>query len=109
MTGRRAAGGWIDRCECQGRHRPSPASRDRRALSPLLLLTAAVGLFWPAAIAAETYDPPVTTLVTNMEQSSGSNSSVTLYSGQTGFDQRFRTGPNPAGYQLQCIWLLIGA
>ena len=77
-------------------------------MSPLLLLTAAVGLFWPAAIAAETYDPPVTTLVTNMEQSSGSNSSVTLYSGQTGFDQRFRTGPNPAGYQLQCIWLYVG-
>ena len=73
----------------------------------MLLLATALGLLSSAALAADTYDPPVTTIVTNMLQPSGSDRLVSLHDDQTGLQQRFRTGPNPAGYQLEGIWLYV--
>ena len=51
------------------------------------------------------YNPPITTLVTNMLQSSGSDRIVTLCESQDGLYQGFRTGPNQGGYELTDISL----
>ena len=51
------------------------------------------------------YNPPITTLVTNMLQSSGSDRIVTLCESQDGLYQGFRTGPKQGGYELTDISL----
>ena len=51
------------------------------------------------------YNPPITTLVTNMLQSSGSDRIVTLCESQDGLYQGFRTGPKRGGYELTDISL----
>ena len=58
-------------------------------------------------VRAMEYDPPVTTLVTNMEQPSGSDKVVCLSEGQDGLLQRFTTGPNQNGYELTSILLYV--
>ena len=71
-------------------------------------------MFWAVATAlvvavtarAE-YDPPITTLVTNMLQSSGSDRIVTLCESQDGLYQGFRTGPKQGGYELTDISLYV--
>ncbi len=83
----------------------SPTSRIHLPFTLVLLLAAALCLLAPAAQASQTYDPPVTTLVSNMGQSSGTH--MTFFNAQSGVQQRFETGPNPAGYQLEGIWLRV--
>ena len=107
MTGHRADGERADRCPGRRHRHLSPTSRDRPAFTLALLLAAVLVLLSPAALATETYDPPVGTLVTNMDQSSGSDRVLALFDRQTGLRQRFRTGPNPAGYELEGIWLYV--
>ena len=46
-------------------------------------------------------------MVTNMLQPSGPDRLVALFERQTGLQQRFRTGPNPAGYELDGITLYV--
>ena len=53
------------------------------------------------------YDPPITTLVTNMLQSSGADRIVTLCESQDGLYQEFRTGPKQGGYELTDISLHV--
>ncbi len=53
------------------------------------------------------YNPPITTLVTNMLQSSGSDRIVTLCESQDGLYQEFRTGPKQGGYELTDISLHV--
>ena len=90
------------------RHRHlSPTSRKHPPFTLVLLLAAVLCLLSPAALASGTYDPPVTTMVTNMLQPSGSDRTLALFKNQTGLNQRFRTGPNQAGYQLEGIWLYV--
>ena len=73
----------------------------------MLLLAAALGLGASAARATDVYDPPVTTLVTNMGQPSSVPPAVSLDRNRTGFTQRFRTAANEGGYQLDGIWLYV--
>ena len=107
MTRRRAGGERADGCAGRRHRQLTPTSRDHSPFTPVLLLAAALGLLSPAALATETYDPPVTTMVTNMLQSSGSDRLAALYKGVSGLQQRFRTGPNPAGYELDGITLYV--
>ncbi|MDE2809449.1 MAG: hypothetical protein OXN90_13615 [Gemmatimonadota bacterium] len=58
-----------------------------------------------AVTARAEYDPPITTLVTNMLQFSGSDRSVTLCENQDGLYQGFRAGPYQGGYKLTDISL----
>ena len=60
-----------------------------------------------AVTARAEYDPPITTLVTNMLQSSGSDRIVTLCESQDGLYQGFRTGPKQGGYELTDISLYV--
>ena len=69
-----------------------------------ILLAAATALVVAVNARAE-YDPPITTLVTNMLQSSGSDRIVTLCESQDGLYQGFRTGPKQGGYELTDISL----
>ncbi len=57
-----------------------------------VLLAMATALVIAVTARAE-YDPPITTLVTNTLQSSGSYRIVTLCESQDGLYQGFRTGP----------------
>ena len=73
------------------------------------------GAFWPwlaatfviAVTARAEYNPPITTLVTNMLQASGSDRIVTLCESQDGLYQGFRTGPKRGGYELTDISLYV--
>ena len=69
-----------------------------------VLLVMATALVIAVTARAE-YDPPITTLVTNMLQASGSDRSVTLCENQDGLYQGFRTGPKQGGYELTDISL----
>ena len=60
-----------------------------------------------AVTARAEYDPPITTLVTNMLQSSGADRIVTLCESQDGLYQGFRTGPKQGGYELTDISLYV--
>ena len=71
-----------------------------------VLLAAATALVVAVTARAE-YDPPITTLVTNMLQSSGSDRIVTLCESQDGLYQGFRTGPKQGGYELTDISLYV--
>ena len=71
-----------------------------------ILLAAATALVVAAHARAE-YDPPITTLVTNMLQSPGSDRIVTLCENRDGLYQGFRTGPNQGGYELTDISLYV--
>ena len=82
--------------------RPQGGARWTRAV----LLAAAV-LAAAATAPAQEYDPPITTLVTNMLQPSGSDILVSLSKGQDGLYQGFTTGPNPSGYELTSILLYV--
>ena len=82
--------------------RPHGGARWTRAV----LLAAAV-LAAAATAPAQEYDPPITTLVTNMQQPSGSDILVSLSKGQDGLYQGFTTGPNPSGYELTSILLYV--
>ena len=72
-----------------------------------VLLSAAIVLGAAAAAPAQEYDPPVTTLVTNMLQPSGSDRNITLHDGQDGLYQGFTTGPNQSGYELTSILVYV--
>ena len=78
-----------------------------RRIGAVLLATASVLVYGVPAPAQEFYDPPITTLVTNMYQSSGSDKLVTLCKSQDGLYQEFTTGPNPGGYELTSILLYV--
>ena len=106
-TWQRADGNLTDRCRRQRHRRMWPSSRGRPTFASMLLLAMALGLGSSAARAATAYDPPITTLVTNMGQPSSEPPEVSLNSNQTGFAQRFRTGPKAGGYQLEGIWLNV--
>ena len=97
-------------CRCTGRRhrRLSPPSRNRPPFTAVLLLAVVLGFLSPGILAAQTYDPPIATMVTNMGQPSGSDRMVPLRDGQTGLQQSFWTGPNPAGYHLEGIALYVG-
>ena len=58
-----------------------------------------------AVTARAEYDPPITTLVTNILQFSGSDRIVTMCEGRDGLYQGFRTGPKQGGYELTDISL----
>ena len=107
MTRHSADGERADRCTGRRHRQLTPTSRVHLPLTLVLLLGAALGIFPPTALATDTYDPPVTTMVTNMLQPSGSDRLVALFKRQDGLQQRFRTGPNPAGYQLDGITLYV--
>ena len=53
------------------------------------------------------YDAPVTTLVTNMLQPSGSDRTVRLDANQDALFVEFRTGPNQDGYELTSILMYV--
>lgn len=72
----------------------------------LLFLAVATTLVIAAHARAE-YDPPITTLVTNTLQFSGSDRNVTLCDNQDGLYQGFRTGPYQGGYELTDISLHV--
>ena len=71
-----------------------------------VLLAMATALVIAVTARAE-YDPPITTLVTNMLQASGSDRIVTLCESQDGLYQGFRTGPKRGGYELTDISLYV--
>ena len=79
------------------------------SLSDAVILAAAIVLVVATTLFAQEYDPPVTTLVTNMLQPSGSDRVVCLSKGQDGLLQGFRTGPNQGGYELTSILLYVRA
>ena len=105
MTGQRADGSRAGRYRDRRRRQSRPASRDRPFILPVLLSAALLCVLSPTARATQVYDPPVTALVSNMGQSSDRH--MAFFSAQSGVQQRFRTGPNPAGYQLEGIWLRV--
>lgn len=69
-----------------------------------VLLAVATALVIAVNARAE-YNPPITTLVTNTLQFSGSDRIVTLCESQDGLYQGFRTGPKQGGYELTDISL----
>ena len=79
-----------------------PHGGARRTGAVLLAMATALVV---AVNARAEYDPPITTLVTNMLQSSGSDRIVTLCESQDGLYQGFRTGPKQGGYELTDISL----
>ena len=81
-----------------------PQGGARRIGAILLAAATALGV---AVTARAEYNPPVTTLVTNTLQSSGSDRIVTLCESQDGLYQGFRTGPNQGGYELTDISLYV--
>lgn len=71
------------------------------------VLLAVITALVVAATARAEYDPPITTLVTNTLQFSGSDSNVTLCESRDGLYQGFRTGPKQGGYELTDISLYV--
>ena len=71
-----------------------------------LFLAMATALVVAVTARAE-HHTPITTLVTNMLQSLGSDRIVTLCGSQDGLYQGFRTGPNQGGYELTDISLYV--
>ena len=98
---------WLRQVQRQGRASARPRGGARG--SGTVLLAAATALVVAAAASAQEYDPPVTTLVTNMVQPSGPDLVVCLSEGQDGLLQGFRTGPNQGGYELTSILLYVRA
>ena len=98
---------WLRQVQRRGRASARPRGGARG--SGTVLLAAATALVVAAAASAQEYDPPVTTLVTNMVQPSGSDLVVCLSEGQDGLFQGFRTGPNQGGYELTSILLYVRA
>ncbi len=76
----------------------------RRAGTVLLAVIIALVV---AGTARAEYDPPITTLVTNTLQFSGSDRNVTLCESRDGLYQGFRTGPKQGGYELTGISLHV--
>ena len=76
-----------------------------RQTGALFLAVAAVLVV--AVTARAEHHTPITILVTNMQQSSGSDRIVTLCENQDGLYQGFRTGPNQGGYELTDISLYV--
>lgn len=82
-----------------------------------VLVTAATSLAFAWTVSAEPFDssgsgfesfaPPVTTLVTNIQQSSGSSQTIGLFKDRPVLFQGFRTGPSPGGYELESISLYV--
>ena len=90
------------------RHDHAPAKPQGRARRSRAILAVAFSVFvFAAGVSAQTYDPPITTLVKNTDQSSGSNKIIVLNKYQTGLLQGFRTGPRQGGYELTAIWLYV--
>ena len=90
------------------RHDHAPAKPQGRARRTRAILAVAFSVFvFTAGVSAQTYDPPITTLVKNTDQSSGSNKIIVLNKNQTGLLQGFRTGPRQGGYELTAIWLYV--
>ncbi len=71
------------------------------------VLLAVITALVVAVTARAEYDPPITTLVTNTLQFSGSDRNVTLCESQDGLYQGFRTGPKQGGYELTDISLYV--
>ena len=70
-----------------------------------ILLAVATALMVAVDASAQTYDPPITTLVKNTDQPS--ERVVLLNAFQDGLNQAFRTGPNLGGYELTSILLHV--
>ena len=70
-----------------------------------ILLAVATALMVAVDASAQTYDPPITTLVKNTDQLS--ERVVLLNAFQDGLNQAFRTGPNLGGYELTSILLHV--
>ena len=70
-----------------------------------ILLAVATALMVAVDASAQTYDPPITTLVKNTDQLS--ERVVLLNEFQDGLNQAFRTGPNLGGYELTSILLHV--
>ena len=99
--------------------RPAPHRRQARGTAKqprhprpgkAALLAAASVLAVVVTASAQTsvpYDAPVTTLVSNMGQSSGPDRTVTLNSDLDALLVEFRTGPNQDGYELTSIQLYV--
>ncbi len=77
-----------------------------RRIAAILVAVAGV-LLNVATVPAQTYDPPVTTLVKNTGQPVPDRI-TNLSANQTGLYQGFTTGPNPFGYELDGISLYVG-
>ena len=71
------------------------------------VLLAVITALVVAVTARAEYDPPITTLVTNTLQFSGSDRNITLCENQDGLYQGFRTGPKQGGYELTDISLHV--
>ena len=71
-----------------------------------VILAVAAALVVAVTAGAE-HHTPITTLVTNMLQSPGSDRIVTLCENRDGLYQGFRTGPNQGGYELTDISLYV--
>ena len=95
---------WIRRR--QHGHGSAGRQGSRRRIASLLLVVAGV-LVIVATVPAQTYDPPVTTLVKNTGQPVPDRI-TNLSAKQTGLYQGFTTGPNPFGYELDSISLYVG-
>ena len=70
-----------------------------------ILLAVATALMVAVDASAQTYDPPITTLVKNTDQPT--ERVVLLNAFQDGLNQAFRTGPNLGGYELTSILLYV--
>ena len=91
---------------------PSRAARRGRTAGRLVGALVVATVLWlvGARIASALdldNDPPVTTLVTNMLQSSGSSQTVRLSKDLPVLFQGFRTGPHPGGYELTSISMYV--
>ena len=96
---------WTRLWQCHG-HAPAKPQGGIRGTRAILAVAFSV-LVSAAGVSAQTYDPPITTLVKNTNQSSGSEKIVVLNKKHTGLLQGFRTGPNQGGYELTAIWLYV--
>ena len=106
---------WIRQVQRQGN--PYAGSRGMSRGTGAALTAAATSLAFAWTVSAETFDssgsgfeifaPPVTTLVTNIQQSSGSSQTIRLFKDRPMLFQGFRTGPSPGGYELESISLYV--
>ena len=84
-----------------------PRVRDGALRAVAVLLACMAALIGAVPAAAQEYDPPVATLVKNLDQPSGPDIRLVLSKNQDGLMQGFRTGPHQGGYELEGIWLYV--
>ena len=84
-----------------------PRVRDGALRAVAVLLAGMAALLGAVPAPAQEYDPPVATLVKNLDQPSGPDIRIVLSKSQDGLMQGFRTGPHQGGYELEGIWLYV--